>query len=350
VLSVSGTGTSRVFQVASGVAAEIDGLTITRGHAPDGTGSGPGQSGGGIDNSGILLLRRDSIQSNAAGNGASPGSGGGIYNDGILSAYSCAILDNTAGGGATGPGGSGGGIANVGILNLADCTVANNASGDGTTGGSGGGIFNTGTATLTNTTVAGNTTRSAGGGLFTSGRDVTLYNAIVAGNLNSAGSVSDIAGTLDVRLLTGQSPSSNNLIGPGGSGGLANGVRGNFVGVAPGLGPLGNYGGPTPTIPLLVASPALNAGSNALAVAAGLTSDQRGLSRISSGATDVGAYEAQPPTLAGDVNHDGSVNFSDLLILAQNYGSQQPLFENGDLDGDGSVTFGDLLLLAQHYT
>ncbi len=67
------------------------------------------------------------------------------------------------------------------------------------------------------------------------------------------------------------------------------------------------------------------------------------------GTVDIGAYKAQPPTLAGDVNYDGTVNFADLLLLAQHYGSSQPLFENGDLTGDGSVGFDDLLLLAQNY-
>ena len=65
------------------------------------------------------------------------------------------------------------------------------------------------------------------------------------------------------------SASAYNLIGTGGSGGLVNGVNGNQVGVAdPGLDPNGspNNGGPTQTIALLPGSPAIDAGSNALAV------------------------------------------------------------------------------------
>ena len=50
----------------------------------------------------------------------------------------------------------------------------------------------------------------------------------------------------------------------------------------------------------------------------------------------------------GDVNADGTVNFSDLLILAQHYG-QAGTFAQGDLNGDGSVNFADLLILAQNY-
>ena len=55
------------------------------------------------------------------------------------------------------------------------------------------------------------------------------------------------------------------------------------------------------------------------------------------------------PRIPGDVNLDGVVNFSDLLIVAQNYGMQTTHFTQGDFDSDGVVGFADLLLLAQHY-
>jgi len=53
--------------------------------------------------------------------------------------------------------------------------------------------------------------------------------------------------------------------------------------------------------------------------------------------------------LPGDINNDGTINFSDLLALAQNYGSTGTAFLAGDVNGDGKVDFSDLLLLAQHY-
>ncbi len=66
---------------------------------------------------------------------------------------------------------------------------------------------------------------------------------------------------------------------------------------------LANNGGPTQTIALRADSPAVNAGSNALAVDAdgnALTTDQRGtgFARISGGTVDLGAYEFvdAPPT------------------------------------------------------
>lgn len=52
--------------------------------------------------------------------------------------------------------------------------------------------------------------------------------------------------------------------------------------------------------------------------------------------------------VTGDLNADGSVNFSDLLILAQHYG-QPGTLADGDVNGDGTVNFADLLLLAQNY-
>lgn len=53
--------------------------------------------------------------------------------------------------------------------------------------------------------------------------------------------------------------------------------------------------------------------------------------------------------LAGDANVDGTVNFADLLTLAQNYGQTNAIWDQGDFNGDGAVNFDDLLLLAQHY-
>jgi hypothetical protein len=54
--------------------------------------------------------------------------------------------------------------------------------------------------------------------------------------------------------------------------------------------------------------------------------------------------------LPGDANLDGTVNFTDLLTLAQHYGlSPDAMWADGDFNADGSVGFDDLLTLAQHY-
>jgi hypothetical protein len=75
-----------------------------------------------------------------------------------------------------------------------------------------------------------------------------------------------------------------------------------LLGVNPLLAPLGNYGGPTPTMALLPGSPAINAGSNALAVDPSgnpLLTDQRGLPRIVNGTVDIGAFESSGFVLSG---------------------------------------------------
>jgi len=53
--------------------------------------------------------------------------------------------------------------------------------------------------------------------------------------------------------------------------------------------------------------------------------------------------------LTGDTNRDRTVNFADLLTLAQHYGTTGATYANGDINGDGSVNFTDLLALAQDY-
>jgi len=55
--------------------------------------------------------------------------------------------------------------------------------------------------------------------------------------------------------------------------------------------------------------------------------------------------------LSGDANLDGTVNFADLVIVAQNYGQSGRTLSQGNLDysAGGAVDFNDLVILAQHY-
>ncbi len=125
-----------------------------------------------------------------------------------------------------------------------------------------------------------------------------MDNTIVAANTADDGA-DDIGGA------GVSSASAYNLVGVDETGSLTNGSNGNQVGVTnPGLASgLANNGGPTQTIALLAGSPAIDAGSNALAVdpttGQPLCYDQRGAGypRIVNGTVDIGAFEVQaaPP-------------------------------------------------------
>ena len=57
-----------------------------------------------------------------------------------------------------------------------------------------------------------------------------------------------------------------------------------------------------------------------------------------------------PRRLAADANADGVVDFNDLLVLAQHYGTATgATYRTGDFNHDGNVNFDDLLILSQSY-
>ena len=87
-----------------------------------------------------------------------------------------------------------------------------------------------------------------------------------------------------------------------------------LVNTDPLLGPLANNGGPTLTQALLAGSPAINAGIPV----AGITTDQRGGSRPSSGATDIGAFQIQPPLTVVSLRRSGTGHHPTELVLTFN--------------------------------
>src|SRR5262249_35977095 len=147
----------------------------------------------------------------------------------------------------------------------------------------------------TNCTLTGNS-GGFGGGLYNaSASKPVLNNTIVAGN--TAANDPNIGGLVDA------ANSFNNLIGTGNAGGLLTGPNGNMIGVDVALvlnPPLPDNGGPPKTHALTPSSPAINAGSSAH-VPAGVFTDERGFSRVSGSAVDIGAVERQQnqfPTLS----------------------------------------------------
>jgi hypothetical protein len=200
-----------------------------------------------------------------------------------ISGNSSVELDN---GGAVG-----GGIHNgIGTLNVTNSTISNNSVIGDVSGG--GAIFNTGdfssrggTVTVTNSTICNNTSSHLGGGIQNNWT-LNLRNSIVADN--SATIYPDIAFKLNsqghnlIENITGiwDTPAATDI-----------------TGFDPKLSPLQNNGGSTFTHALLPNSPAINAGSNALAVDFNnqpLSTDQRGTGfpRIINGRVDMGAFEA----------------------------------------------------------
>jgi hypothetical protein len=53
--------------------------------------------------------------------------------------------------------------------------------------------------------------------------------------------------------------------------------------------------------------------------------------------------------LAGDADHNRTVDFNDLAKMAQNYNTSGKTFDKGDFNYDGNVDFLDLAVLAQRY-
>ncbi|MDB5391628.1 MAG: hypothetical protein JWM11_7274 [Planctomycetaceae bacterium] len=307
------------------------------------TGNNAGGYGGSIDaQTGSVTL----IDSIAFGNHANIGGG--------LNAHSGAItlIDSTISGNTTNNGG-GGIYSNVSSISLTNSTVSGNSASYG------GGIFaGDGPITLTNSTVSGNQVSGAGGGILTLDGAVTLLNSTVAFNTannatNGGGGVvlidlstsliaknSIIAKNLpadgvapDVRSINGGSVTlTNSLLGnnsgttlvasasPDGNGNLIGGAG--ALAIDPLLGPLADNGGPTSTHALLANSPAIDRGSNA--TAAGLTTDQRGLARVSGTQVDMGAYEVQIPVVNFSVaavsarENNGTVNITVNLSQASN--------------------------------
>jgi hypothetical protein len=262
---IDGGGVNTVVTISNANAnVALSKLTITKGFAQ--------VVGGGIINSGTLIVNKITVTGNHAGAGKIRGDGGGIENNGTLTINNSTVSGNSTSNGILEPG-SGGGIGNLGLLTITNSTLSGNASSVG------GGIFNLGTMTITNSTLSGNFFNE---GIYTEGT-ATLQNSIVANN--SGGNCS---GTMTSK---GYNLSSDKTCNFNGAGDLNN--------ADPKLGILGNHGGPTQTMPLLSGSPAIDAG-NPSGCTDGrghlLKTDQRGEPRPDKedkSGCDMGAYERQ---------------------------------------------------------
>lgn len=170
----------------------------------------------------------------------------------------------------------------------------------------GGGIYNSTSSmlTLNNSTLAGNSGAGAGGGIYIKDGTLTLNNSTLVGNSAVFGGgiyIYNSTGNATNSIVAGNT--EDDVFGP-----LTG--RFNLISVPAMLAPLGNYGGPTWTMPPLLGSPAIDMGGNT-----SLTTDQRGFARLAGSAVDIGAVEgiynpAGPGTLTGVTNlGNGSLQF-----------------------------------------
>jgi fibronectin-binding autotransporter adhesin len=306
------------------------------------------------------------------GNGGPNGEGGALYLMQPASVSTSVFVGNTAragkgytGGAGVHPGGAayGGNIYSLATLTLTDSTLASGKA-DGASfvyfGGApgmsafGGGLFSSGTVRATNVTFSGNQAiggaysctncapfpdsaggNANGGALCNVGGSVYLVHATFESNVATGGPGSPFGLSLGggilnnngnvtlINSIVANSPSGGNAFGPlvdaghnistDASCGFS--APGSLNNTDPLLGSLGYFGGPTPTIPLLAGSPAIDAADNNFAP----PTDQRGLSRPYGAAADIGAYEfgATTYTVVGQVS--GYAANEQVLVAASTY-------------------------------
>lgn len=292
--TVTGNTTNNYHVVTGASGATMDGFTVTAGNA---NGDYLLGDGGGMYNNGSSPTLTNIIFS---GNSASYG--GGIYNyQSSPTLTNITFNSNSAsvrGGGMYSTGGNptltnatlsgnsagnvGGGMANSGSSPaLTNVTFSGNSATEG-----GGGMFNASSGpTLTNVTFNGNSTTGYGGGMYNFyNSSPQIRNTIFWGNTASSGA--------QIYNDTSTPTVSYSVI----QGGYAGGT--NIITTDPLLGTLGNYGGFTQTIPLLLGSSAIDATSTNCPSA-----DQRGVARTAP--CDIGAFEAQNFTFTSNGTYDG---------------------------------------------
>jgi hypothetical protein len=293
---VSGGGASRVFQTA-GTTVTLSGMTVTGGKA-DITSLVDCQGGGGICNSGALVLDGVAVVNNVANvaiNNQNAMGGGGVYNNGdAVTVTNSTISGNqanvTSSGTPIGASGGGGYFDNGDGPTITNSTVSNNSAtinGAGARHG-GGGIYLNGAAmtathlTLADNSVGGNASPSGGNFYVDNSTASTMKNSIVSGG---GATNCDKFGT---NLLTSQGGNVESADTCGFT------AAGDKRGVDPALAALANNGGQTDTRALSAGSPAIDAAVGCPPPA----TDQRGIARPQGGGCDSGAFELAP-TVAG---------------------------------------------------
>jgi predicted outer membrane repeat protein len=187
---IDGAGLFNVFQVDSGVAAVISGVTIENGYASRAIG------GGGVNNQGALALISTTVSNNIQNEDGANGEG--IYNGGILTLLSSSVSDDISSN-------DGAGVYNAGTLEIIGSTVSNN--GGGLPGASGGGIYNAsgGKLTVVSSTISDNGVHDGGqgAGIYNDG-SLNVLTSTISDNDDFSGSGAGIynSGSLSVLSTT----------------------------------------------------------------------------------------------------------------------------------------------------
>ena len=316
--TVSGNSTTGRSAHGGGILAYDGDVSLTSSMVSGNSTSGRYADGGGINATYDVSLTNSTVSGNSTS--GLTADGGGIFAFGVSSTSSTVSGNSTTGGVA-----SGGGIFARGGVSLNSSAVTGNSTSGGNADG--GGIYARGDVSLTSSTVTGNSTSSLnadGGGIAV--RDFaftepafTIENSIVAGNTDN-GTAPDLRPDPDSTLTINYSLIGNTI----GSGVGATTGTGNLLDVDPQLGPLADNGGPTLTHALLAGSPAIDAGTDTLAVdpnGVRLTADQRGVGfdRIKFGRVDIGAFESDfdapaiaPSVLSATIDEGGVLARPDL--------------------------------------
>jgi hypothetical protein len=269
----------------NGVSVEIQDSTISGNQADSAGGGliGPGQ--------GTLSIARTRISGNSAGNeGGTDEGGGGILGFGsALQLVDSSITGNSAGA-------AGGGVSLLFGDYAPTQSVVINSTVSGNVADEGGGLFLDGSdIRFSNSTIAFNTAATRGAGLSADSYTyaIELQSTIVAGNLTGTDAN-------NVWAFPETVSGANNLV-PN-AGGPAE-MPGDTITLDPLLQPLADNGGPTLTHALAEDSPAIDSGNNAI----GIVFDQRGpdFMREYGAATDIGAFELQPPPVNDTIFKDG---------------------------------------------
>ena len=188
----------------------------------------------------------------------------------------------------------GGGLAHSGIGVVINCTFAGNvarsgrASGFDASGGRGGALASGGSLIIRFSTIASNsvidnitiTTNSQGAGCYAGGSPFLLASSIIVGNFATTGGRSGVPANASGPITDGGYNLSSDA-SPGFT------EESSLNDTDPLLRPLADNGGRTPTMALVPASPAVNAGDAASCP----PTDQRGVSRPQLGGCDIGAFE-----------------------------------------------------------